>query len=171
MGGLKSVIWATGAALSFDTTPGGGEWQVLVTSLIRGYRIPVRTGSFASTAQVSDDGAAYFRDELSFVPMAGSEEASALLAALASKSDDALVIIAEDANGGSWLMGRGLAGVSGNLAETLVDYPLWLSGGGVQSGAAAGDLNGGQVTIASVHPLPALRVSLDGDTVLNPNDF
>lgn len=168
MGGIRRIIWALRSDIRVTAVDGpDGGYSFDLATMVGAYQIPVRSGSFSSTAEVSDDGAAFYRDELTFVPVAGSESVASFLAALTSASDDALVIIAEDYNGTSHLLGIGFADTDGNAT----DFPVWLSGGGTQTGAAHADLNGGQVTLSSVHPLPAVLVGTADITILNPNDF
>lgn len=165
MGGIRSVLWARRnniRIIGSDIVPETDSYSVDLAG--NAYRIPVLSGSFTSTAQVSDDGTIYYRDELTFVPAGPS---ASLLAALSAASDDALVIVAEDYNGNSYLMGIGVSDANGSTDN----YPVWLSGGSQQSGSARADLNGVQVTLASVHPLPAAVAFVTDVIVDNPNDF
>lgn len=172
MGGIRSILWirssgVTANAVDFD--PANGDYLLDLYSISgnNAYRVPCRSGSFASTAEVNDDGTTYYRDELTFVPAAGPQSAAALLAALTAASDDALVLIAEGYNGEAWVLGLGFSDANGAFAA----YPVWLSGGSVQSGSARGDLTGGQVTVASAHPLPAASAGIYDIEIANPNDF
>lgn len=172
MGGIRSVLWARRSGIRIDAVnyePSNADYSVEMTKSATGqaFRIPVLSGSFTSTAQVSDDGTIYYRDELTFVPVAYSESAAALLAALSAASDDALCLIAEDYNGRNWILGFGFADANGATDK----FPVWLSGGSQQSGSARADLNGVQVTLASVHPLPAAVAFVTDVIVDNPNDF
>lgn len=168
MGGIRSVLWARRSGIRIDAVnydPRNADYSVDLAGAA--YRIPVLSGSFTSTAQVSDDGTIYYRDELTFVPVAHSESAAALLAALSAASDDALYLIAEDYDGRNWILGFGFADANGATDK----FPVWLSGGSQQSGSARADLNGVQVTLASVHPLPAAVAFVTDVIVDNPNDF
>ena len=172
MGGIRSILWIKRSGVtvnSVDFEPANGDYSLDLYSFggNKAYRVPVRSGSFASTAEVNDDGTTYYRDELTFVPAAGQQSAAALLAALTAASDDTLVLIAEGYNGEAWVLGLGFTDAAGAVAA----YPVWQSGGSVQSGAARGDLAGGQVTVASVHPLPAASAGLADIEIANPNDF
>lgn len=172
MGGIRSILWIKRSGVSVDAVdfdPEAGDYSLDLSSIngIKAYRIPVRSGSFTSTAEVNDDGTTYYRDELTFVPASGQQSAASLLTALTAASDDTLVLIAEGYNGEAWVLGLGFSDANGAFAA----YPVWLSGGSVQSGAARVDLTGGQATVASVHPLPAASAGIYDIEIANPNDF
>ena len=167
MGGIRALLWATGIATPGEEINEGEDYLLDVNGTFQ--RIPGR-GSFQCTAQVNEaDGGVYYRSEFAFNPdgyASGEDPLAYLLAAFSEMADDDITVLAEDWNGCYHVMGWGLLRLSG----TVNRYPLWLATGQDATGTEHTDRTGFALTLASTHPLPALRANNGDFTIANPSN-
>lgn len=160
VGGIRSIIWGgksgiISAAVNLSGAPEGDYYIELESNDHIAHRIMGR-GSFQTVAQVNEDtGQVYYRDELIFQPDAADQHDLLLFVDTMSRNgDDGMFVIVEPNSGMPWMMGYGLS-ADAQSASPAESYPVFLTAAPVGTGTELGDLNGGSVTLASVHPRPA----------------
>jgi len=168
MGGIRALLWGAGITCQgIDITPGSDYQASGFSGTFQ--RIPVR-GSFQCVAQVNEDeGTVFYRSEFAFSPSgyhSGDPAIAYLLAAFSEMGDEDITVLAEDWNGVCHVMGWGLPRLSG----TVKRFPLWLATGQDATGTEHADRTGFDLTLASQHPLPALRIMIENVTIANPSN-
>lgn len=135
MGGIKEVYIADFDDVASKTLNSAGDKIEAITmnanKKFKTFKLRKNTSSITSTMQVSDTAGNYFQNDLTLQFMKMETAKRTQMMALLMGECVAIVL---DSNGKYWYLGY--------------DYPIEASSGTAQSGTAAGDLNGYDLTLS-----------------------
>ena len=152
IGGVKEILWCVASNVEFDALVGGEVNDILSNTTFYRWEINRNSGVFDQTVTASmENGTVFFSQALAF----NMNKIEALVnEELHNAMKNRLVIIVHDNNDNWHVMG--------------FRYGAEVSGGGVKTGTAKGDLNGyeNNWTAEEREPAPLLAFALNDATAI-----